>query len=344
MLEISFQNFLDALLEEETHFQPRYLYHLSDLESINLKLFEKTWGQIPRWRQRALLEDLKEMSIADPLLSFEAVGRHAIRDEDPKVRSLAVRILYEYETPDLAPIFLHLIKTDSDADVRAAAATALGLFVNLGETEEISAKTLQDIEDSLLLTIENDKAPLVRRCALEALSFSIRSEVPPLIEKAYISGDIDWMTTALSAMGRSADRRWQEKVMEMLEDRIPTLRAEAARAAGELEISDAVLILMDLTEDVDGDAHFAAIWSLSQIGGEGVRESIEHLLEEAGEDQEIDFLVSALDNLSFTEDSQVFSLSDFPGKDMYTEMLDLLGGDEEFLDFEYNEEGEEFEA
>jgi hypothetical protein len=64
------------------------------------------------------------------------------------------------------------------------------------------------------------------------------------------------------------------------------------------------------TEDPDEDVQLAAIWSLSQIGGGGVRPLLERLFEET-EDEEIgDLIEEALDNLSFTEDMASFDMLD----------------------------------
>jgi HEAT repeat protein len=133
-----------------------------------------------------------------------------------------------------------------------------------------------------------------------------------MIETAYASGNKGWIASALSAMGHSADERWEPQVLAMLENSLPTIRLEAARAAGELEIHQAVRELKDLLDDPDQDVHDAAVWSLSQIGGEGVRETLEQMYEEMDDDDEADYLSEALDNLAFTEDMQLYTLFNFP--------------------------------
>jgi HEAT repeat protein len=50
----------------------------------------------------------------------------------------------------------------------------------------------------------------------------------------------------------------------------------------------------------------AAIWSLSQVGGEEARRALNRLLRKADEDER-DFIQDALDNLDFTEEMQDFS-------------------------------------
>jgi len=337
--EIPFNELIAALLDTDTPLHPRFLHRLSDLDADELATFKETWSKIPSWRRQALMEDLEQLGMADDLLSYEAISRYTMQDEDPRVRLPAVRILWEYETKDLIPAYLRILETDPDEEVRAAAAAALGQFVYKGELDELPTNTLQDLEDRLFKVMTTDKDTQVRQRALESLSYSSRDELPPLIEKAFSSGDRDWMATALIAMGRSVDKRWQEDVLSMLESKVPVLRAEAARAAGELELAESVLILVDLTEDADEDVRMAAIWSLSQIGGDKARRTLEGLLRESRDDDETDFLETALDNLAFTDGLQPFSILNFPEDQAESDLYDLLMDEEDFSDFE-DEDGE----
>jgi len=337
--EIPFQTVLTALLDPDTPLNPRYLYRLSDLADDDLSLLKDNWEQLPLWRRQALMEDLEDLGAADDLLSFEAIGRHAVSDEDPKVRELGVRVLWEFDGQDLIPIYLNLLDGDPEASVRAAAATGLGQFVYFGELDELPGERFRTIEKALLRAIDQDEEPHVQQRALESLSFASREEIPPLIEKAFESGDPDWIETALVAMGRSMDDRWNESVLEMLDHASPALRAEAARAAGEIEISSAISQLVELTKDHDEDVRAAAIWSLSQIGGDRARRTLENLLTHAFEDEDIELLESALDNLAFTEGMQAFALFEISEDEDEDEYYDQLLEDEDYLD--YPEEDDE---
>jgi hypothetical protein len=322
--ELPFQTLIDALFDEYTPYNPRYLYRFSDLEGEELDLFIQIWPQVPLWRRQALLDDLLDLGAADHLLSFENLARSVIADEDPRVRTLAVQILWEFEARDLIPIYFNLLNSDLIAEVRAASAAGLGQFVYLGELDYLPAETLQDIEDHLLDAFNLDPDPLVQSRALESIGYSSRSEIPDIVEKAFASEDPKMKTSALIAMGRSMDSRWEPVFLKMLNNTLPRLRAEAARAAGEIEMKDAVPTLIELTTDSEENVRSAAIWSLSQIGGERARKSLQKLFEEADDDQEADFLESALDNIAFTDGLQPFSMIDFPEDDSEDDLLEML--------------------
>ena len=307
--QIPFQDLIDTLLDEDTPFNPSYLYRLSDLESEELSLFLDNWPRLSLQRRKALLEDLEELGSAHDLLSFENIARNVVSDVDPHVRQLAVKILWESEERDLVPVFLNLIESDPEAEVRAAAATGLGQFVYFGELDQLSDEQQHVLEKRLLEVIDHDRTPLVTRRTLESLGYSSHPQVSDLIDRAYQSGDRGMMASALIAMGRSMDSRWEKSILSMLNHKLPELRAESARAAGEIESQDAVPTLIELTEDSEENVRLAAIWALSEIGGESARFTLEELSREVETDQEADFLETALDNLAFTDGLQPFSMT-----------------------------------
>jgi len=314
---IPFTKLIEALLDESTPFSPRFLNRLSDLDPEDTSVLKETWSKVSLRRRQALLEDLEEIRLADDLLCFEEVGRIGLKDDEPGVRRRAIQILREYELVDLLPTFVDMSEHDPDAEVRAASAAALATYIYMGEVEDISPKKLQQVEECLLRLISSSDTTLVRRRAVEALGFSSRKEVVGLIDQAYVSPDMDWLVTALYAMGRSANPRWNLRVLKMLTHKRPAVRAEAASASGELEIKAATPILLELLEDVDLDVRMASIWALSQVGGEGVRSTLENMLEETDDDDEANQIDNALENLDFTEEMRNLALLEIPedGKD-----------------------------
>ena len=133
---IAFQTVLDALLDDSNPFPPHYLYLFSDTEPGQLKLLLKAWPQVSLSRQRALLEDLEELTEDDTLLCFDDLARALLQDPDPQVRVQALRLLWECEDAKLVPTFLEILTEDSDSNVRAAAATALACSSTWGRSRK----------------------------------------------------------------------------------------------------------------------------------------------------------------------------------------------------------------
>lgn len=336
--KIPFSQVISALLDNSTVFPAAYLHHFTDLEEPEVKQLHAAWPQIEPSRRRSLLEDLEELSESDMLMLFDSVAIQALDDSDPAVRTVAIRMLWETDDVKLVPTFLAALNGDPSPEVRAAAASTLGSFVYQGELEEIPAELHHQIEDALIAVARSQQEKLVRRRAVEALGFSGRDEVPPLIQQAYDSRDPEWMASALFAMGRSYDQVWEPIVKRELRSPDAHVQEEAVRAAGELALDSARRRLLDLLEDeaTDSEIRAAAIWSLSQIGGEEVREKLEEFLEETEDEEEAELIEEALDNLTLTEEGQeTMSLLDIDlaDKEHYGGVVDL--------EHEPDEKGEE---
>ncbi len=299
--EAPFEEVVAALLNPDTSLNPRYLYRLSDIFGEELAQLIEIWPEIPSWRRQAMLEDMEQMFQGDYLLNFEPICRLGLEDSDQVVRFLALRALQEYEVEDLIPVYLDLLQNDENEDLRAVAAVSLGKYVYQGEIEELPPEILEGITQKLHLATRKTETTLVRRRALESLGFSSHPEIPNLIAAAFAENATEWKVSALFAMGRSCDQRWQSDIVAMLDADQEEIRFEAVRAAGELGIVAAKPRLLELLEDVDGVIRTAAVWSLSQIGGEGLQEVFDSLLNEIEDDDEAETIEAALDNLIFNE-------------------------------------------
>jgi len=310
---IPFQKVLDTLLDESKDIPRRYLTQFSDIEPASLQSLQEIWPRIVLSRKLLLLDKLNALANEDTLVSFEDLGRTLLTDDDPQVRIRAMRLLIESEDHRLVPIYIDLLTNDEIVAVRAEAASMLGLFVQLGEFEDIPEDVHHHIEDVLLKVLNGKDESPVRRRSLEALGFSSRIEVPVLIESSFNRQDPDWKASAIFAMGRSNDKRWTDHVLHMMVSDDNSIRLAAVQASGELALPLARPLLINLLEEETDDVIAgAAIWSLSQIGGEDARLYIQNLLDIVeDDDNQAAFLEEALDNLAFAEDRSIFDLLAF---------------------------------
>ncbi|MBN2118684.1 MAG: HEAT repeat domain-containing protein [Anaerolineales bacterium] len=327
----SFQSVLDALLSDRKDFPRIYLQEFSDIGAPELKTLLEVWPRVKPSRKLTLLEELDALAEVDTLVSFDDVARALLTDPEPDVRTRAIRLLDECEDTKLIPSYLDMLRNDPNVGVRMEAASALNLFVDLGELDEIPEDLYHQVEDALLATAASEDDVRVRRAALESLGYSGRPEVVTLIESAFHRQDPNWQTSALVAMGRSADERWDDEVTRSLVHVDDRIRKAAVQAAGELSLQSARPILLKmLGEEEDALILSAVIWSLSQIGGEDVRTYLENILDqlEDGDDDQIAFLEEALDNLAFTEDLERFDLLAVDPDDDLSELAEADDKDE----------------
>ncbi|MGE5073841.1 MAG: HEAT repeat domain-containing protein [Anaerolineae bacterium] len=300
---------INELSSDSPEISKASLQEFSDIDPASLKALHAAWPGIGADRKRKLLESLQTLSEEDTLVSFDDFARSLLDDPNAEVRMRAIRLLDEADDTKLIPAFIKILNSDPDTETRAEAASALGRFVELGELDEIPEESGRDVEDALLQKANSEDQSQVRRNALEALGFSSRPEVITLIESSFRRENPEWQASALFAMGRSFDERWEESVLSRMLDSSPLIRLAAVEAAGELRLASARTTLFRVLEDEEeDDITSAAIWSLSQIGGEDARLYIENLLDLAEEEDDVEFLEEALDNVEFTDELNHFDL------------------------------------
>lgn len=327
---ISFQSVLDHLLDSKKEIPQTHLKLYSDLDPKSLRLFLDVWPSVKPTRKLILLDELLIHFDSDNIVSYESIGRGLINDLDGEVRARAIRLLSESDDPKLVGTLTEILLNDTDLAPRMEAALLIGEFILLGELEAIKEELQRKSEDALISIIKSEENPTLRKRALEALGYSSRPEIVTLIESAFERADPTWVATALLAMGRSHDERWSENVVSMVLDEDPLIRFAAVQAAGELNIEDAGPILLKILEDEeeDDDVVTAAIWSLSQIGGDDARIYLVNLIEQTEDEDLVEYLEDALENLDFMEELNKFDLLALDGDDDMEE-IDLDNEEDE---------------
>jgi hypothetical protein len=308
--KITFQNVLDYLLESKKDIPKSHLKFYSDLDPNALKLFLDVWPSVQLTRKFSLLDKLLSHLDEDTIVSYEEIGRALLDDPDGEVRARAIRLLVESDDPKLARKLIDILLNDTCLAPRLEAVQLLGEFVLLGELDKVNQSLQRKMEDALISIVRSEADSVLRKRALESLGFSSHPEIAALIESAFERVDPAWIASALRAMGRSHDGRWNENVISMLLDEDPLVKFAAVEAAGQLVIEDAVPILLQILDDEEEDEEVAtaAIWALSQIGGDDARTYLVALIDQTEDEDLVEFLEDALENLNFTEDLNKFDL------------------------------------
>ncbi len=253
--------------------------------------------------------DLVEVAEVSFEVNFDPIFLVAMGDEDHEVRAAAIDGLWENEDQALIGPLVHLLRADDAPNVRAAAATALGRFVLLGELGDIDRAPAMLAEEALLKALRHGEEVLeVRRRAIEAIAYSGEAGVREIIENAYYDEDEEMQASALFAMGRSADPYWRAWLVRELENPGAEIRFEAARACGELEASKAISQLTRMTfADPDREVQQAAVWALGRIGGRESRAALEACYE--SDDEALsEAAAEALDEMDLLGESMGISL------------------------------------
>lgn len=243
--------------------------------------------------------DLKGMSEQEKieLLSMlaEADERHGVtgafylpllRDPSPEVRKLALSAFWEWAAPEFVEPLVDLARHDPDLDVRARAISVLGMFVYNGAIAmELPESCFLRVRRFLMDVARDSSQPLLmRRMAIEALSFDPADDVAELIEWAYHHEDEDMNLSALFSMGRGQSDRWTDYIVVELHSSNRRRRLEAITAASEGFVSEATPRLRALAMSRDRETRLGAIWALAHTGGPGALEVLEFCAESKDEE------------------------------------------------------------
>jgi HEAT repeat protein len=287
------------------------LFWLSDLSTDQARVFLRVWRRLDARARRDLMSRMEEEARENFELDFTAAARVALADDDPEVRGHAIRGLWECADPKLADRFLDILARDPDPLVRASAATGLAAFAERAELGEIPRAVGRRVENGLIAVIRGTDNLEVRRRAVESIGFSSNPAVRGIVGDAYRHPEERMRCSALRAMGRTADPVWTRQVTEELKSGSPAMRAEAARACGELALEKSVPALVDLLDESDAEIRRNAIWSLGEIGGPAARRALERMQNLAAEDDaEFDLIEEALENAEFQEGLDTLSFAD----------------------------------
>ena len=285
---------IDALKSESAEDpkpNPTLIYGLSNLTRLEVERLQPVWNAVDIPVRRAILRFMVEASEMMFQLNYRMLAISLLTDDDPRVRESAIELLWEDQTLEVMNLLITGGMNDDNRDVRAAAMTGLGRYILAGELGDLpEADTNQAIEAALAAWEDEREDINVRRRALEAFANTTIPQLVEAIQQGYESPYPEMRSSAIFAMGRSCDQRWRDFVMEEIDSDDPTMRYEAARAAGELELEEAVPKLAQLVIEPDRDIAAVAVWSLGEIGGRPAMRVLDMLVEKAEEDGDDDML------------------------------------------------------
>ena len=292
---------------DTTIVKPTIVYGLSDLTDERFAELKPTWDSLSSANKHRIIQTLTQTSEANFEFNYRMIGMYGLEDASPLVRSASVDLLWEESSLEVLARFMQLAESDEDALVRTRAVMGFSRVILLGESEEIPAEQAQEAQ-RIALKLHNDPTqPLdVRRRALEAISNSSHQSIPKLIETAYNSDEHLMIVSAIFAMGRSYDERWQDILLEELEHTDNERVFEAVRACGEIQLSASVRQLEDLCDSDDREIQEASIIALGEIGDKQALRILDGLMNTVEDEDLLVMIEEAIDEASFSGTGAMF--------------------------------------
>lgn len=302
----SFRETLRIVGDTRKRLVHRELRSLSDIGRDAEPAFFELWRAIELARRREIMRAMIDLAEENVDIDFRDVFSACLSDVDGEVRAAAVEGLWDDDRPRTLRRLLALLAEDTDERVRAAAALGLGRFAYQASLDQLRERDVIKIRDALVGAARNpDLDPEVRRRALEGAGYFAGSDVDEAIANAYASGNVALKASALVAIGHSLDLRWLPILQAELGSAEPTLRYEAAHAAGEWaeQAEPLVPALLPLVESDDAAIYSTALWALGQIGGEAARRTLRRVARDQSGDRQA-AAQEALSELDFDANPQ----------------------------------------
>lgn len=286
-------------------------YGLSDITSKQLKELEPVWKDLPTSYKHKLLEAFSVASETNYDLSYKQIGLLGLRDESSLIRAAAVDLLWEDESVEAMRLLLNIVREDEAPNVKARALVGLGKFILLGEYEEIPELIAYEAQQLAIKFHTDSRQPLeVRRRALEALANSSHAQKDKLIRSAYNSDEHLLKVSAVFAMGRTCDEKWQDTILDELNSDDNEIIYEAVRASGEIGLSSTVRQLGKLLLDDDREIQMMVIWSLGEIGGQHSLDILYSFQENIEDEDLLEAVEDALGEANFSLSGAMFDFDD----------------------------------
>lgn len=277
-----------------------HLAALSHLSPEQLARFRTVWGNLAERQRLDLLQALSDAEYGTLRLDFNEIYHLGMVDESADVRRVSVESTVEDDSRWLLDRLLSMVTRDQEANVRAAAAAALGPFALRAELEELPQADAPRIRDTLIETIHRPGERIdVQAAALNSVGYFTDELVHRELEAGY--RDEALRVEALRGMGHSAAPVWLETLLREFESPDDALRRAAAEAVGEIGDVAALEGLIELVDDPALPVRLAAIAALGEVGGEEAREVLVYALEDELEAVR-QAAEAALEEIDFFED------------------------------------------
>ena len=299
---MAFQEFIEAISDPTARLGDAPFHEASDPTPAELAEFARVFIDMDEERRREVVSTMVEQAEDNLELDFASIFRQCLSDDDDRLVQLGVEGLWEMEDRWLLLELTELLRSERGAQVRAAAAVALGKFPALAQEGKLRAQDSELVYRVLTDFLEDEIEDLeVRRRCLEAVAPYNTEEVQDYIRWAFDSEDQDLRSSSIFAMGRTGEPTWLPTLMQELDSYDPAVRYETAQACGELGVEDPVPQLVDLLNDEDPEVRLASVAALGKIGGALARRALIDCVRD-GDAAISDAANSELENISFLDD------------------------------------------
>ena len=298
----NFDNVLKTIREQPESVFVRYARVLSDL---NAEKTNKLRAVLAELSDANRLEFYRSMYIS-AMNSFEhnytPIAKLGLEDSDGDVRTASIQILGFEDDKSAGEKILDAAQNDPYEKAQVAAVQVLGQYMFesvLDNRIPVNRKKLHEVLENLI----ESKNQTVRRAAVVSYAVSEDKRVKEIITGYLAGNDRDELIAALEAVRHAMGEEWAGTVLELMRHEDDEVSMEAIRAAGTLQLREALPHLYELLsrfDHISPELLLTAVEAVAEIGDEGSYNVLETLGEAAVDmDEEItEAIDDAIDTLN----------------------------------------------
>ena len=275
----NFDNVLEMIRKEPENVFPKHARMLSDLTAERAARLRPVLAGLDEEKRAAFYRGMEEASLNYFEYDFTPIAKIGIEDPDGEVRAASILVLGFEDTRDTGSRILDAAQNDPHEKAQIAAIGILGQYMYESALENRIPVVKEKLHEALKNLIEN-KNKAVRRAAVVSYAISESTRVKEIISGYLAGNDRDELIAGLAAVRHSLGEDWDESVLELMRHEDEDVSIEAIRAAGALQMREALPALYEILSRFDRispELLTAAAEAVAEIGDEGSLDVLETL-------------------------------------------------------------------
>lgn len=275
----NFDNVLQMVREAPESVFARYARMLSDLNAEKAAKLRSVLEEMPAMRRIAFFNAMEDLAMEFFEYDFAPIAVIGLEAPEGEIRAISISTLSLDDSREVGAKILNAAENDPDEQAQVAAVNVLGQYMFDEMIEEpipVSSKKLHSVLEKLI----EHKNPAIRRAAVIAYAISETDRINEIIAGYLAGNDREELVTALRAIRISLNEDRDKSVLELIRHEDEEVVTEAVRAAGALQLREALPALYEIIsrfDHISPDLLLAAANAVAEIGDESSIDVLETL-------------------------------------------------------------------
>ena len=267
----NFENVLSILKDQPESVFEKHARMLSDLSAERIGLLRTALSTLSDEKRRAFYDAMDETSLNSFEYDYSPIAKIGIEDSDGSIRASSIHVLGFEDSREIGSKILDAALNDPDETAQIAAIEILGQYMYESAIDNRIPVNKNRLHEALEKLIE-EKKKAVRQAAVVAYAISETKRVKEIISGFLGGNDREELISGLASVRHSLGEDWDESVLELMRHEDEDVSLEAIRAAGALQLKEALPALYEILSRFDRispDLLIAAAEAVAEIGDEG---------------------------------------------------------------------------